>query len=180
MAALLVDSASNIPYFSLFLLSLSRKFPNRRRTSPRFISPSPQILPHPPPCSPTGQQTCETVCGSNLSLLLLGLYLIPIGDGAARACLLALGAGSSGRRRASSTGAAGDAHMAGWLLFLQESAARWKLHHENLAGSCCGIQERNVQLPDNSSELKQLNQDGSHGARRTQGQGSRLQIFPLA
>uniref|UniRef100_A0ACD5X4V0 Uncharacterized protein n=1 Tax=Avena sativa TaxID=4498 RepID=A0ACD5X4V0_AVESA len=48
---------------------------------------------HPPPCSPTatGPQTCEPVRGSNLSLLLLGLYLIPIGDGAARACLPALG-----------------------------------------------------------------------------------------
>ncbi|XP_047087989.1 protein NRT1/ PTR FAMILY 4.5-like [Lolium rigidum] len=46
---------------------------------------------HPPPCSPTGQQTCKPVSGSNLSLLLLGLYLIPIGDGAARACLPALG-----------------------------------------------------------------------------------------
>ncbi|OEL23982.1 Protein NRT1/ PTR FAMILY 4.3 [Dichanthelium oligosanthes] len=47
---------------------------------------------HPPPCTP-GQQatTCESVHGSNLSLLLLGLYLIPIGDGAARACLPALG-----------------------------------------------------------------------------------------
>jgi len=41
-----------------------------------------------------GQQattTCESVHGSNLSLLLLGLYLIPVGDGAARACLPALG-----------------------------------------------------------------------------------------
>jgi dipeptide/tripeptide permease len=46
---------------------------------------------HPPPCSTTGQQKCEPVRGSNLSLLLLGLYLIPIGDGAARACLPALG-----------------------------------------------------------------------------------------
>ncbi|XP_035820736.1 peptide transporter PTR2 isoform X2 [Zea mays] len=47
---------------------------------------------HPPPCVP-GQETstCESVSGSNLSLLLLGLYLIPIGDGAARACLPALG-----------------------------------------------------------------------------------------
>ncbi|KAG2557364.1 protein NRT1/ PTR FAMILY 4.5-like isoform X1 [Panicum virgatum] len=47
---------------------------------------------HPPPCNP-GQPstTCESVHGSNLSLLLLGLYLIPIGDGAARACLPALG-----------------------------------------------------------------------------------------
>ncbi|XP_066337039.1 protein NRT1/ PTR FAMILY 4.5-like [Miscanthus floridulus] len=48
---------------------------------------------HPPPCV-AGQQattTCESVHGSNLSLLLLGLYLIPIGDGAARACLPALG-----------------------------------------------------------------------------------------
>jgi hypothetical protein len=38
---------------------------------------------HPPPCV-AGQQattTCESVHGSNLSLLLLGLYLIPIGDG---------------------------------------------------------------------------------------------------
>ncbi|KAG2561746.1 hypothetical protein PVAP13_8KG155300 [Panicum virgatum] len=33
----------------------------------------------------------HSVHGSNLSLLLLGLYLIPIGDGAARACLPALG-----------------------------------------------------------------------------------------
>lgn len=47
---------------------------------------------HPPSCI-SGQQTttCESVHGSNLSLLLLGLYLIPIGDGAARACLPALG-----------------------------------------------------------------------------------------
>ncbi|KAL6662159.1 hypothetical protein ACP70R_000018 [Stipagrostis hirtigluma subsp. patula] len=47
---------------------------------------------HPPPCNPNSQtSTCEQVSGSNLSLLLLGLYLIPIGDGAARACLPALG-----------------------------------------------------------------------------------------
>ncbi|KAK3118547.1 hypothetical protein QOZ80_9BG0701230 [Eleusine coracana subsp. coracana] len=46
----------------------------------------------PPPCASTQQtSTCETVHGSNLSLLLLGLYLITIGDGAARACLPALG-----------------------------------------------------------------------------------------
>ncbi|KAF8765310.1 hypothetical protein HU200_008683 [Digitaria exilis] len=47
---------------------------------------------HQPSCI-SGQQTttCESVHGSNLSLLLLGLYLIPIGRGAARACLLALG-----------------------------------------------------------------------------------------
>ncbi|KAL6875710.1 hypothetical protein ACP4OV_013223 [Aristida adscensionis] len=44
---------------------------------------------HPPPCAPGSP--CEPVHGSNLSLLLLGLYLIPIGDGAARACLPALG-----------------------------------------------------------------------------------------
>ncbi|KAL6660625.1 hypothetical protein ACP70R_001660 [Stipagrostis hirtigluma subsp. patula] len=47
---------------------------------------------HPPPCNPNPTtSTCEPVSGSNLSLLLLGLYLIPIGDGAARACLPALG-----------------------------------------------------------------------------------------
>ena len=48
---------------------------------------------HPPPCVAGQQATtiCESVHGSNLSLLLLGLYLIPIGDGAARACLPALG-----------------------------------------------------------------------------------------
>ncbi|TVU25808.1 hypothetical protein EJB05_28318, partial [Eragrostis curvula] len=47
---------------------------------------------HPPPCnSSLKTSTCEPVHGSNLSLLLLGLYLIPIGDGAARACLPALG-----------------------------------------------------------------------------------------
>ncbi|CAN6373009.1 unnamed protein product [Urochloa humidicola] len=45
---------------------------------------------HPPPCIP-GQQTCQSVHGKNLSLLLLGLYLISIGDGAPRACLPALG-----------------------------------------------------------------------------------------
>ncbi|KAK8447619.1 hypothetical protein SEVIR_8G108000v4 [Setaria viridis] len=46
----------------------------------------------PPPCTPGHlATTCESVHGSNLSLLLLGLYLIPIGDGAARACLPALG-----------------------------------------------------------------------------------------
>lgn len=35
--------------------------------------------------------TCEPVRGANLSLLLLGLYLVPIGDGAMKACLPALG-----------------------------------------------------------------------------------------
>ncbi|BAT13604.1 protein NRT1/ PTR FAMILY 4.5 [Oryza sativa Japonica Group] len=35
--------------------------------------------------------TCETVHGSNLSLLMLGLYLICVGEGAVRACLPALG-----------------------------------------------------------------------------------------
>ncbi|KAL5204540.1 hypothetical protein ABZP36_009411 [Zizania latifolia] len=36
-------------------------------------------------------QSCEQVHGSNLSLLLLGLYLICVGEGAVRACLPALG-----------------------------------------------------------------------------------------
>uniref|UniRef100_A0A0E0BHR4 Major facilitator superfamily (MFS) profile domain-containing protein n=1 Tax=Oryza glumipatula TaxID=40148 RepID=A0A0E0BHR4_9ORYZ len=35
--------------------------------------------------------TCEPVRGANLSLLLLGLYLVPLGDGAMKACLPALG-----------------------------------------------------------------------------------------
>uniref|UniRef100_A0A0E0MEP6 Major facilitator superfamily (MFS) profile domain-containing protein n=1 Tax=Oryza punctata TaxID=4537 RepID=A0A0E0MEP6_ORYPU len=35
--------------------------------------------------------TCEAVHGSNLSLLMLGLYLICVGEGAVRACLPALG-----------------------------------------------------------------------------------------
>jgi dipeptide/tripeptide permease len=48
---------------------------------------------HPPPCVGTTEQTsiCEPLRGSNLSFLYLGLYLITIGDGAARACLPALG-----------------------------------------------------------------------------------------
>ncbi|CAO2148701.1 unnamed protein product [Urochloa humidicola] len=44
---------------------------------------------HPPPCQVPN--TCEPVQGSNLSLLLLGIYMICIGEGAIRACLPALG-----------------------------------------------------------------------------------------
>ncbi|KAF8701501.1 hypothetical protein HU200_033525 [Digitaria exilis] len=44
---------------------------------------------HPPPCQVPN--TCEAVHGSNLSLLLLGIYMICIGEGAIRACLPALG-----------------------------------------------------------------------------------------
>lgn len=44
---------------------------------------------HPPQCQVPN--TCEPVQGSNLSILLLGIYLICIGEGAIRACLPALG-----------------------------------------------------------------------------------------
>uniref|UniRef100_A0A0E0F4Q8 Major facilitator superfamily (MFS) profile domain-containing protein n=1 Tax=Oryza meridionalis TaxID=40149 RepID=A0A0E0F4Q8_9ORYZ len=54
---------------------------------------------HPAPCELAGAAatiqpapgTCEAVHGSNLSLLMLGLYLICVGEGAVRACLPALG-----------------------------------------------------------------------------------------
>ncbi|XP_044948769.1 protein NRT1/ PTR FAMILY 4.5-like [Hordeum vulgare subsp. vulgare] len=46
---------------------------------------------HPPACSPSEPQSCEPVHGANLSLLLLGIYMICIGEGAIRACLPALG-----------------------------------------------------------------------------------------
>ena len=44
---------------------------------------------HPPPCQ--APNNCEPVHGSNLSLLLLGIFMICIGEGAIRACLPALG-----------------------------------------------------------------------------------------
>ncbi|KAG0529603.1 hypothetical protein BDA96_05G112200 [Sorghum bicolor] len=44
---------------------------------------------HPPPCQ--APSNCEPVHGSNLNLLLLGIFMICIGEGAIRACLPALG-----------------------------------------------------------------------------------------
>lgn len=47
---------------------------------------------HPPPCDIINHPNeCTTVSGRNLSLLTLGLYVIPIGEGAVRVCAAALG-----------------------------------------------------------------------------------------
>uniref|UniRef100_A0A0E0MKV7 Major facilitator superfamily (MFS) profile domain-containing protein n=1 Tax=Oryza punctata TaxID=4537 RepID=A0A0E0MKV7_ORYPU len=50
---------------------------------------------HPPPCDAAatagGRGQCATVSGRNLSLLRLGLYVIPLGEGALRVCGAALG-----------------------------------------------------------------------------------------
>ncbi|WVZ89182.1 hypothetical protein U9M48_035615 [Paspalum notatum var. saurae] len=47
---------------------------------------------HPPPCDMTNHPNeCTAVSGRNLSLLTLGLFLIPIGEGSLRACAAALG-----------------------------------------------------------------------------------------
>ncbi|XP_037477383.1 protein NRT1/ PTR FAMILY 4.5-like [Triticum dicoccoides] len=158
---------------------------------------------HPPPCSPTGAQTCETVRGSNLSLLLLGLYLIPIGDGAARACLPALGgdqfdtADPVEQRQETSffnwyTFAVSSGGFVGLVLVVWvENRRGWDIgftlcalcvllgmliwmagfpfYRNQLPGGSAitrilqvlvvAFKKRNVQLPDNASELKQLNQD---------------------
>lgn len=158
---------------------------------------------HPPPCSPTAPQTCETVSGSNLSLLLLGLYLIPIGDGAARACLPALGgdqfdtADPVEQRQETSffnwyTFAVSSGGFLGLVLLVWvENRRGWDIgftlcalcvllgmliwmagfpfYRNQLPGGSAitrilqvlvvAFKKRNVQLPDNASELKQLNQD---------------------
>lgn len=47
---------------------------------------------HPPPCDITNHpEDCTAVSGRNLSLLTLGLYVIPLGEGAVRVCAAALG-----------------------------------------------------------------------------------------
>lgn len=47
---------------------------------------------HPPPCDMlTNPSKCIPVSGRNLSLLTLGLYLVPIGEGSLRSCAAALG-----------------------------------------------------------------------------------------
>ncbi|KAG0520591.1 hypothetical protein BDA96_08G087400 [Sorghum bicolor] len=47
---------------------------------------------HPPPCDMINHPNdCSVVSGRNLSLLTLGLYLIPVGEGSMRACAAALG-----------------------------------------------------------------------------------------
>ncbi|CAL4896449.1 unnamed protein product [Urochloa decumbens] len=47
---------------------------------------------HPPPCDMINHPSeCTPVSGRNLSLLTLGLYLIPIGEGSLRSCAAALG-----------------------------------------------------------------------------------------
>ncbi|CAL4896458.1 unnamed protein product [Urochloa decumbens] len=45
---------------------------------------------HPPPCDIASGE-CAAVSGRNLSLLTLGLYVIPLGEGAVRVCAAALG-----------------------------------------------------------------------------------------
>ncbi|PAN16460.1 hypothetical protein PAHAL_3G062500 [Panicum hallii] len=47
---------------------------------------------HPPPCDMINRPNeCAPVSGRNLSLLTLGLYLIPVGEGSLRSCAAALG-----------------------------------------------------------------------------------------
>ncbi|TVU51463.1 hypothetical protein EJB05_02895, partial [Eragrostis curvula] len=47
---------------------------------------------HPPPCDIINHPNeCTPVSGKNLSLLSLGLYLIPVGEGSLRSCAAALG-----------------------------------------------------------------------------------------
>lgn len=47
---------------------------------------------HPPPCAMANEKyDCAPVSGKNLSLLTLGLYVIPVGEGALRVCAAALG-----------------------------------------------------------------------------------------
>ncbi|KAF8725408.1 hypothetical protein HU200_019927 [Digitaria exilis] len=47
---------------------------------------------HPPPCDTVNNPNeCTPVSGRNLSLLTLGLYLVPIGESSIRACAAALG-----------------------------------------------------------------------------------------
>ncbi|CAL4987432.1 unnamed protein product [Urochloa decumbens] len=47
---------------------------------------------HPPPCDIISHPSeCTAVDGRNLSLLTLGLYMIPLGEGAVRVCAAALG-----------------------------------------------------------------------------------------
>jgi len=47
---------------------------------------------HPPPCDMINHPNeCAPVSGRNLSLLTLGLYLIPVGEGSLRSCVAALG-----------------------------------------------------------------------------------------
>lgn len=48
---------------------------------------------HPAPCDVTNSSPseCTTVSGRNLGLLTLGLYVVPVGEGAVRVCAAALG-----------------------------------------------------------------------------------------
>ncbi|BAF28060.1 protein NRT1/ PTR FAMILY 4.5 isoform X2 [Oryza sativa Japonica Group] len=168
---------------------------------------------HPPPCSPaataaSATTTCEPVRGANLSLLLLGLYLIPIGDGAARACLPALGGdqfdlGDPDEQRQETsfynwyTFAVSTGGFVGlvFIVWVQNSkgwgvgfavsaafvalgllvwAAAFPLYRNQLPmGSpitrvlqvfVAAFKKRNVRLPENPSELKQINQDDDANA----------------
>ncbi|KAG8089632.1 hypothetical protein GUJ93_ZPchr0011g28413 [Zizania palustris] len=165
---------------------------------------------HPPPCSAAAAaaSTCEPVRGANLSLLLLGLYLIPIGDGAARACLPALGgdqfdpADPVEQRQAASfynwyTFAVSSGGFLGlvFIVWAQNSkgwgvgfavcaafvaaglllwAAAFPLYRNQLpTGSpitrilqvvVAAFKKRNVLLPENPSELKQISKDDDANA----------------
>ncbi|XP_040384673.1 protein NRT1/ PTR FAMILY 4.6-like isoform X2 [Oryza brachyantha] len=160
---------------------------------------------HPPACSSSGGGGggCEPVRGAKLSLLLLGLYLVPIGDGAARACLPALGgdqfdpADPDEQRQEASfynwyTFAVSAGGFVGlvFIVWLQNShgwgvgfavcaafvtvglllwAAAFPLYRNQLpTGSpltrilqvfVAAFKKRNVRLPENPSELKQISQD---------------------
>ncbi|KAF2910500.1 hypothetical protein DAI22_11g104500 [Oryza sativa Japonica Group] len=168
---------------------------------------------HPPPCNPAAttaaaSTTCEPVRGANLSLLLLGLYLVPIGDGAMKACLPGLGgdqfdpADPDEQRQevsfynwytfaASTGGLVGLVFIVwvenskGWgigfaicaafvLLGLLVWAAAFPLYRNRLpTGSpitrilqvfVAAFRKRNVRLPEDPSELKQINQDDDNNA----------------
>uniref|UniRef100_A0A0E0MEP9 Uncharacterized protein n=1 Tax=Oryza punctata TaxID=4537 RepID=A0A0E0MEP9_ORYPU len=165
---------------------------------------------HPLPCSPAAASstTCEPLHGANLSLLLLGLYLIPIGDGAVRACLPALGgdqfdlADPDEQRQEASffnwyTFAVSTGGFVGlvFIVWVQNSkgwgigfavsaafivlgllvwAAAFPLYRNQLPmGSpitrvlqvfVAAFKKRSVRLPENPSELKQINKDDDANA----------------
>uniref|UniRef100_A0A0E0MEQ0 Uncharacterized protein n=1 Tax=Oryza punctata TaxID=4537 RepID=A0A0E0MEQ0_ORYPU len=167
---------------------------------------------HPPACSPAAtaaaSTTCEPVRGANLSLLLLGLYLVPIGDGAMRACLPALGgdqfdpADPDEQRQVASfynwyTFAASTGGFVGlvFIVWVENSkgwgvgfaicaasimlgllvwATAFPLYRNQLpTGSpvtrilqvfVAAFRKRNVRLPEDPCELKQIDQDDDNNA----------------
>lgn len=79
---------------------------------------------HPPPCDAAAGQ-CAAVSGRNLSLLRLGLYVIPLGEGALRVCGAALGGdqfdgcevGGDDPAAAAAAEARGKASFFNWFAF---------------------------------------------------------------